>query len=139
MDPGPLDRIDPATLAPFPDARSFEGIVIDHLEQLAGSDTVLAGAAAHTVENPPDDLPGVFQVTIGDAAANAANEDQTTPPSPVPDLLSAGDNIDARRVDASRYLPDENAPIEQDFQDPPPAPSDIGEPGGVENPPPPQI
>ena len=139
MDPGPLDNVDPSSIAPFPPAPSFEGIVAGHLEQLAGADQTLASGAAQAITGAPDALEPSYAANIGPAQAGAANEDGTLPPSGVPDALGAGDQNDARRVDNAKYLPDAGAPIEQPFVDPPPAPGDITEPGGVENPPPPQI
>jgi hypothetical protein len=136
---GPLELLDPASLQPFPITPSFEGLVADRLSGIAGADVVLAGAATHAGANPPDDLEGAYASTIAPAADAANNETETTVPSTIPDRIAAGDAADDRRVDAQKYLPDVGAPIEQDFKDPPAAPGDIGEPGGVENPPPPQV
>lgn len=132
MDPGPLERLDASMLARFPLSRSFEGIVADHLGNLAGADSVLLGAKADASTGSPADLETAYATTIAPAADALANDDATFPVSSVPELLGAGDNADARRVDAEKYLPDAGAPIDQAFTDPPAAPADIGEPGDIE-------
>lgn len=134
MDAGPLARVDPDSLARFPIARSFEGIVADHLGNLVGVDAILSGAKVDVVAHPPEALDGVFASTVDAAADTVANDDATIPPSTIPELLGAGDNADARRIEAEKYLPGADAPIEQDFKEPPAPPEDLNVPGGVEHP-----
>ena len=135
----PLDRLDPSSLQPFPPAASFEGLVADRLGQLAGSDAVMAGITATAGAHPQSDLDGLFDGTVRVGADGLGDEDASMPASQLPQFIDAGDNADVLRTGVLPYLPQPDAPIEQPFTDPPAAPSDIGEPGGVENPPPPQI
>jgi len=139
IDAGPLQLVDESELAPFPPAPSFEGIVANHLGAIAGADGALAGAGVHATADPPDDIPGYYAATVGAAADNAGNESSNTGAGPLLELVGAGDGADSIRVDSAKYLPGADAPIGDGFIDPPAAPGDIGEPGGVENPPPPQV
>jgi hypothetical protein len=134
--PGPLELLSQTALVPFPMMRSFEGIVAVHLDGIRGADGALVGAKTDASSDPPLDLESTFNATIGAARDAAANEDATTPSSPVPDILGAGDNNDGTRLAMLKYLPDRGAPIEQTFDPPPDAPSSITEPGPPPEPPP---
>jgi hypothetical protein len=117
---GPLARLEPDQIPPFPVRPSFEGIVADALGELPALDARLAGAALWTAENPPDELDAVFNATVGAAAGEVDDQIGAFDVSPFADLIASGDNEDTLRQSVLRYLPPSEAPIETNFEEPSP-------------------
>lgn len=126
LEPGPLARLEPDQVRPFPSRASFEGLVAEALGELPALDARLAGAAVATTDNPSLDLDAVFTTTIGGAAAEVDNQLAGAPVSPAAQLVGAGDNADGLRQDSLRYLPSADTPIRATLEDPPGPPGTIG-------------
>ena len=96
--------------------------------ELGASPFVLHAAAAAIATNTEDGLGATYEATIGvalvDADAQRSQVDDLTGAT----LADAGAGADQYRVGSLRYLPQPDAEIVTDFNDPPPPPGPPPEP-----------
>jgi hypothetical protein len=119
LEPGPLARLDPASLRPFPSRASFVGLVAQARETLGDLDAYLTPYRGYVMEGNADAVDAAYVVTVLPARAEVANQLLAFAVSPSAALAAAGQPIDGLRDRVLPHLPPPDTDVQMDFTDPP--------------------
>ena len=125
--PPALMRVDASTRRPFPHEPSFEGLVAAALEPFPAIDAAFSDIATRTIEAVAS-LADPLAAEIDATAVGSSDPPGAGVPLELAEAVDRGDAADALRQSVLPYLPQVDAPIAVEQEDPPPAPTGGGGP-----------